>query len=155
MRRIRTHGERACNGNGLERGRNGNRRQPLDDLPRLEGRADQREQDRYRSDRGRALFRVFPPLSQQGAPDATHPHARGDASASADDARRAEALERENKLLREALEDLRKALALADRLSLAAPIAAQGPVASPEAAAPSNPAPEPRRRSWAFWRKAG
>ena len=52
------------------------------------------------------------------------------------------ALERENKLLREAVEDLRKALALADRLSLAAPIVAPGPVA------PAEPAP---RRSWARW----
>ena len=36
------------------------------------------------------LFRVFPPLSQQGAPDAAHHDAKGDASASADDARRAD-----------------------------------------------------------------
>jgi hypothetical protein len=86
------------------------------------------------------LFRVVPPLSQQGAPDGPHHDAKGDASASADNARHADALERENKLLREILEDLRKALALADRLSLAAPIAAPGPVATPEA-----------RRSWLRW----
>jgi transposase-like protein len=96
------------------------------------------------------LFRVFPPLSQQGAPDATHHDAKGDASASADDARRADALERENKLLREALDDLRKALALADRLSLAAPIAAPGPVA------PAEVAPRRSRLRWWFgWREAG
>ena len=60
------------------------------------------------------------------------------------------ALERENKLLREAVEDLRKALALADRLSLAAPIAAPGPVTPAE--------PEPRQsllRYWFGWRRAG
>jgi hypothetical protein len=39
---------------------------------------------------------------------------------------------------------------LAQRLALTAAIAASGPTP-----APATPAPEPPRRSWAFWRKAG
>jgi hypothetical protein len=108
------------------------------------------------------LFRVFPPLSQQAAPDETHHGAKGDINASADDTRRADALERENKLLREALDDLRKALALADRLSLAAPQASQAAaeVPSPVIAmpGPTAPAHEPRRsllRYWLGWKAAG
>jgi hypothetical protein len=101
------------------------------------------------------LFRVFPPLSQQGAPDETHHGAKGDINAAADDARRADALERENKLLREALDDLRKALALADRLSLAAPQASQAAAEVPSTVlampGPTTPAPEPRRSLLRYW----
>jgi hypothetical protein len=95
------------------------------------------------------LYRVFPPQRAGDAPtgqDATSPATDETALRSAETA----ALERENKLLREAVEDLRKALALADRLSLAAPIAAPGPVAPAE--------PEPRRsllRYWFGWKAAG
>jgi len=88
------------------------------------------------------LYRAFPPQragDTSAGQDATPPATDDTALRSAETA----ALERENKLLREAVEDLRKALALADRLSLAAPIAAPGPVTPAEAA--------PRRSLLRYW----
>ena len=67
------------------------------------------------------LFRVFPPQraeSPQTGQDATSPATDDMALRSAATA----ALERENELLRQMVDDLRKALTLADRLSLAAPV---------------------------------
>ena len=113
------------------------------------------------------LFRVFPPIAaQQGVPDAAHhgaTEAEGDNIALHDSA-----LEREVQQLRDALAAMRedrdatridrdawRDLArkegderreLTQRLALAAPIATP---------APAPFAPDPPRRSWAFWRKAG
>ena len=92
------------------------------------------------------LYRVFPPQRDGDAPagqGATPLMTDDTALRSAETA----ALERENKLLREAVEDLRKALALADRLSLAAPIAAPGSVTTPVELEPT-PAESGSRRSW-------
>jgi AcrR family transcriptional regulator len=131
------------------------------------------------------LFRVFPPIaSQQSAPDAA-PYGATD-GVSTHIALHDSALEHELQQLRDALAAMRedrdatrvdrdawRDLArkegderreLAQRLALAAPIAAPGPGAPPEAA-PINgvsetplSAPEPRRsllRYWFGWRAAG
>ena len=95
------------------------------------------------------LFRVFPPVAQQRAGEATHPRAQADATAEI--ALRDSALASEVQLLREMLDAMREDRdawreqarkegdewrELAQRLALAAP-----------AAAP------PAR--WKFWRRAG
>jgi hypothetical protein len=114
------------------------------------------------------LFRVFPPIAQQqGAHDAAHHGATDDASHYS--ALHDRVLEQDLQQLRDALAAMRedrdatrvdrdawRDLArkegderreLAQRLALAAPI----PIPAPTSAA----TPEPPRRSWAFWRKAG
>ena len=95
------------------------------------------------------LFRVFPPVAQQRAGEATHPRAQADATAEI--ALRDSALASEVQLLREMLDAMREdrdawreqarkegdeRRELAQRLALAAPAAAQ-----------------PAR--WKFWRRAG
>ena len=112
------------------------------------------------------LFRVFPPIAQQqGAQDATHPHAQADATD--DNALRDNGLDREVQLLRDALAAMREDFdamredrdiwrtqalkadderrELTQRLALAAPIAT--PVPQPVAV----PGGANQRRPW--WRR--
>jgi len=90
------------------------------------------------------LFRAFPPersTERQTGQDATPAATDDTALRSAATA----ALERENELLRQMVDDLRRALALADRLSLAAPAPVTSPAPEPQ------PALANQHRPW--WRR--
>ena len=118
------------------------------------------------------LFRVFPPIaSQQGVPDAA-PYGATEGGRH-DNALQDSALERDLQQLRDALAAMRedrdatrvdrdawRDLArkegderreLAQRLALAAPITAPGPVVTPETVAPTAAEPEPRRSLLRYW----
>ena len=100
------------------------------------------------------LFRVFQPkrseprvMTQDAAVNATHEAQEAD-----DTALRLAVAETKIEALNAMVQELQRARdawqAQAERLALAAPIAAPGPVATPEAEAP---APEPRRSLLRFW----
>ena len=108
------------------------------------------------------LFRVFPPIaSQQGAHEAAQQGAQADATG--DNTLRDNALEREVQLLREMLDAMREdrdawrdqarkegdeRRELAQRLALAAPIAASGLTLAP---VPEPPTAPDQQRPW--WRR--
>ena len=108
------------------------------------------------------LFRVFPPIApQQGTHKSAHHGAQADATG--DNALRDNALEREVHLLREMLDAMREdrnawrdqarkegdeRRELAQRLALAAPIAASGATLAPVSETPTAP---DQRRPW--WRR--